>query len=628
VGYYLDRSIRLTEMKSNLKEQVEINQNLLSRQSILRTKYDDAIKINQDVYQRQKDLMNEIEQIHNAIQAICPNKQLQSVENIGKTSHILPSTSVKINTSSPLPILSSTPPPQMITSRTMSVPTAAALKQGVGFPLNSLRKDDTGRILSTQCINNDDLLNECGICKKCNDQHLLAKCDTCHLYYHLGCLNPPLTRHPKKSKLYAWQCSECDKSDDSAPENVIIPKGPRRSRIRYSKDGLFMTEAPSSSSFQESFGSEKSMSILRKKSVDSTNGVRIIPNGNDLINTSIIKDEITNTLNTNTPALIVDDNSKKRGKKMQISNSKKASKSTSNDQQLSPSTSIENNIEVKHIDTIESLNLSDDKKPKKGRPRKRTLSQISSDLQKQQELNHQQQVKNRDREIIPSGDSHKSEVTVMDLSRKVECPLDQYRAFANIPNSIPYPVPSVELPKLADEPGNVPAVQPSIQSAPEIVTNGAVLDVASKLTNGDEHGSTHHKHKKRKSHKRRHSHSHSPSSSERQSGGKKRKKKHKHLETLTDNSTFGENRPVEEQPPIKIKFRAILQAGDDKKKPKFLWHVPHDGNEQSANLNATFNINQVLLLFVFLNILQIVIEFKTTDSKYAASNWEWTSSRK
>jgi PHD-finger len=380
-------------MKSNLKEQVEINQNLLSRQSILRTKYDDAIKINQDVYQRQKDLMNEIEQIHNAIQAICPNKQLQSVENIGKTSHILPSTSVKINTSSPLPILSSTPPPQMITSRTMSVPTAAALKQGVGFPLNSLRKDDTGRILSTQCINNDDLLNECGICKKCNDQHLLAKCDTCHLYYHLGCLNPPLTRHPKKSKLYAWQCSECDKSDDSAPENVIIPKGPRRSRIRYSKDGLFMTEAPSSSSFQESFGSEKSMSILRKKSVDSTNGVRIIPNGNDLINTSIIKDEITNTLNTNTPALIVDDNSKKRGKNMQISNSKKASKSTSNDQQLSPSTSIENNIEVKHIDTIESLNLSDDKKPKKGRPRKRTLSQISSDLQKQQELNHQQQVK-------------------------------------------------------------------------------------------------------------------------------------------------------------------------------------------------------------------------------------------
>lgn len=62
---------------------------------------------------------------------------------------------------------------------------------------------------------------------------MLAKCDTCHLYYHLNCLNPPLTRLPKKSKLYGWQCSECDKSSDSEIEEV---KTPRRSRSRYSKD--------------------------------------------------------------------------------------------------------------------------------------------------------------------------------------------------------------------------------------------------------------------------------------------------------------------------------------------------------------------------------------------------------
>lgn len=77
------------------------------------------------------------------------------------------------------------------------------------------------------------MLNECGICRQRRDQHLLAKCDTCHLYYHLDCLNPPLSRLPKKSKQYGWQCSECDKTSDSEVEEV---KTPRRSRSLYSRE--------------------------------------------------------------------------------------------------------------------------------------------------------------------------------------------------------------------------------------------------------------------------------------------------------------------------------------------------------------------------------------------------------
>ena len=77
------------------------------------------------------------------------------------------------------------------------------------------------------------MLNECGICRQKRDQHLLTKCDTCYLYYHLNCLNPPLTRLPKKSKLYGWQCSECDKTSDSEIEEV---KTPRRSKSRYSRE--------------------------------------------------------------------------------------------------------------------------------------------------------------------------------------------------------------------------------------------------------------------------------------------------------------------------------------------------------------------------------------------------------
>uniref|UniRef100_A0A182K5S6 PHD finger protein 14 n=1 Tax=Anopheles christyi TaxID=43041 RepID=A0A182K5S6_9DIPT len=267
IGYYLDRALRLEDMKKNLQEQIALNKQLLGKQQHLRNRYDQAVAQNQAALKANEAVRASIAKLYEHITALCPNKALVPVDQIGKPvpaqpvatvvaaaaavapqpqpaqqappaapPYVKPHQSVVINTGS----LGATPP-----ARTMSVPTAAALKMGVGFPLQNLmvpgKRDDTGRILSTQCKqNSEELLNECGICKRCHDQHLLAKCDTCHLHYHLGCLNPPLTRHPKKSKLYGWQCSECDKSDDSNPESIIIPKAPRKSRTRYSKDGTIV----------------------------------------------------------------------------------------------------------------------------------------------------------------------------------------------------------------------------------------------------------------------------------------------------------------------------------------------------------------------------------------------------
>lgn len=172
-----------------------------------------------------------IEELHTAIHDLCPNKSLPSIETIGRPI---------VTVSEPLP--AAAPPPQ---ARPMSVPTAAALKMGVGFPLTNLpgTNEDPNRILSTQCQNNSKLMHDCGYCKRRNDQHMLAKCDTCHLHYHLGCLNPPLTRHPKKSKLYGWQCSECVKSDDSDAA-VTLPAGPRKSRTKFHKDGSIVPVDP------------------------------------------------------------------------------------------------------------------------------------------------------------------------------------------------------------------------------------------------------------------------------------------------------------------------------------------------------------------------------------------------
>ncbi|XP_034016207.1 PHD finger protein 14 isoform X2 [Thalassophryne amazonica] len=76
------------------------------------------------------------------------------------------------------------------------------------------------------------ILYSCGICKKNQDQHLLVLCDTCKLYYHLGCLEPPLTRMPKKTKNSYWQCSECDQasSDEADIAMATLPDGTKRSR--------------------------------------------------------------------------------------------------------------------------------------------------------------------------------------------------------------------------------------------------------------------------------------------------------------------------------------------------------------------------------------------------------------
>lgn len=181
--------------------------------------------------------------------------------------------------------------PVQVPSRPMSVPTAAALKMGVGFPLNNLpgTSDDTNRILSTQCQQQPtELLNECGICKQVSDQHCLAKCDTCNLYYHLGCLSPPLTRHPKKSKIYGWQCSECDEDN---PEGVVpLASGPRKSRTKYSKDGLIV---PVETNQYTSNGNDTAESAPNSLSPSS--------NQSDMKRTTTIEMEKSPEYSTNSP---------------------------------------------------------------------------------------------------------------------------------------------------------------------------------------------------------------------------------------------------------------------------------------------------------------------------------------
>ncbi|KAG1679597.1 PHD finger protein 14 [Nymphon striatum] len=76
------------------------------------------------------------------------------------------------------------------------------------------------------------LIMQCGICEDSNDQHQMAKCDNCHLHYHLNCLDPPLTRMPKKNKQQGWQCSECDRTEGGHETDTtsLDPDAPRSLR--------------------------------------------------------------------------------------------------------------------------------------------------------------------------------------------------------------------------------------------------------------------------------------------------------------------------------------------------------------------------------------------------------------
>lgn len=81
----------------------------------------------------------------------------------------------------------------------------------------------------------------CGKCGTVKDQHLLALCDTCQSYFHIYCLDPPLTRVPKKTKFGGWQCSDCSEKDEEEQEEALEEQntiaiqevdGPRRLRER------------------------------------------------------------------------------------------------------------------------------------------------------------------------------------------------------------------------------------------------------------------------------------------------------------------------------------------------------------------------------------------------------------
>lgn len=124
IAYYLDRNDRLKGMKEALEKLLENNKTLLDEQQALRSKYDELLKENTEETEKNVNLKQTVHKFHSAILSACPTKSLPNVDDIGK------------------PAVTRTLP-------SMMVPTAAALKMGVGFPLNNISTGRSDRVLSS-----------------------------------------------------------------------------------------------------------------------------------------------------------------------------------------------------------------------------------------------------------------------------------------------------------------------------------------------------------------------------------------------------------------------------------------------------------------------------------------------
>ncbi|KAK2145970.1 hypothetical protein LSH36_643g01030 [Paralvinella palmiformis] len=189
VSYYYDRQERMIEMKKHNKELLAEREKLQQDGTQLRVKYDELLTSYEDLKEAGATLLQQVEKLYDQLNDFV-DKPLEVPE------YLYPKKTSKVCAKKEEP----KSPPTMST-----------------------------------------IIHQCGVCQRTNNQHLLARCDTCKLFYHLGCLNPPLTRMPKKTRLMGWQCSECVRSvSNDSDDPDVDPNAPRRLREKIKEPMKFM----------------------------------------------------------------------------------------------------------------------------------------------------------------------------------------------------------------------------------------------------------------------------------------------------------------------------------------------------------------------------------------------------
>ncbi|ETE70210.1 PHD finger protein 14, partial [Ophiophagus hannah] len=213
VNYYLERNMRMIQIQENMAEQKTIKDKLENEQEKLHVEYNKLCESLEDLQNMNSKLRNEGQGMWALLGRI-----------IGQ----------KLNIPAILRAPKERKPSKKEggTHKTTTLPAVLYRQLSKVFAFSQMKPFPA--------------FPSCGICKKNHDQHLLLLCDTCKLHYHLGCLDPPLSRMPRKTKNSYWQCSECDQAGSSDMEADIametLPDGTKRSRRQIKEPVKFVPQ--------------------------------------------------------------------------------------------------------------------------------------------------------------------------------------------------------------------------------------------------------------------------------------------------------------------------------------------------------------------------------------------------
>ncbi|CAG2166972.1 unnamed protein product [Oppiella nova] len=224
ISYYIDRNNRMSSMQKRSEELIVQNNQLKETEKTTRLAYDKCLQELEPIKEESDGLRTHIKNYFNILNQL-------SEQNI------------------PLPKLLET--------------IEANRREKLALNESKTRRSSVLEIV------------ECGICHQTKDQHQLALCDSCHLYYHLYCLDPPLSRMPKKTRFGGWQCSECTEQQqdtvdsDNETSNQSAMDAPRRLREHVKGPNKFEPDAgyspsPSSLLFTPKLGKRKIHSTKKK----------------------------------------------------------------------------------------------------------------------------------------------------------------------------------------------------------------------------------------------------------------------------------------------------------------------------------------------------------------------------
>nr|XP_027204582.1 PHD finger protein 14-like [Dermatophagoides pteronyssinus] len=209
VSYYLDRNRRICQMQQQSHELIEENKRLNEIESKSFAKYNKLLKKHEQLKSSNEKALSWFQQQQQSSSSkitnfINENDEIRRIKLMKIGERIM---------SLPEMIINNTNDQQQQQYSTNGTTTTTSVTN---------KSNNQNDLLSTTKSSIDEFqLKKCATCKKSKEPHMMALCDSCNLYYHLHCLDPPLRRMPKKTRFGGWQCSNCTENEEQTNDDEM-----------------------------------------------------------------------------------------------------------------------------------------------------------------------------------------------------------------------------------------------------------------------------------------------------------------------------------------------------------------------------------------------------------------------